>query len=105
MIIDFDPDHGNGEPTLLDAENFQTLKLVLHTAPQTDGEMPGAVGRLGDWVGSHMFVQPDVIRSLAGRHAENLRWQKQFDVMMAYAMSSGWVDDRGAVRIHIDYQV
>jgi hypothetical protein len=49
----------------------------------------------------HVFVQPAVLEELAGTSAAESEWRRQFHEMIDFAASSGWTDDRGAVRVHV----
>jgi hypothetical protein len=57
-------------------------------------------GRLSD-EGTHVFVEVETIRDLAGDRAVDARWQASFDGMLAYADAHGWRDADGRVRAHV----
>ena len=50
----------------------------------------------------HAYVSPATVRELAAARAEDPAWVEQFDGMVAYAQSKGWVRDDGAIRAHVD---
>jgi hypothetical protein len=92
----------NPQPRLVDAENFRAFSLVA------DGEisrLASALGDLGtvDEDGAHAWLRATEVRRLAGALASDPRWIEQFDGMVTYAASKGWVsDDREAIRAHIE---
>ena len=55
-------------------------------------------------------IPPDALRSLAVRAAEDDAdrlgdsWQEEFADMLDHAGSSGWIDDDGAVRAHVEWR-
>lgn len=51
----------------------------------------------------HLFVPPQLIEDLAGANGMNDHWRKNFDAMVEFARSTGWVDDAGAMRVHVEY--
>ncbi|MDQ0823788.1 hypothetical protein QFZ69_004734 [Arthrobacter sp. V1I7] len=102
MYIEIDPSHGHLLPRLLDAENFRALKLVI-AGDAFQG--PEVALRLGKWVGdAHVFIQPNDIVTLARGMAATPEWIKQFDAMIDYAAASGWMNEEGAVRLHVEYR-
>ena len=102
MIIDVDPRREDAKFQLLDMDVFHALKLVIHTEnPNTDPS--DAAADLGEWNGSHIFIKPEKLCELAGKRALDLAWTKKLDSMVAYAISSGWADDEGALRLHVEY--
>lgn len=105
MYIEIDPSFGDPLPRLLDAENFRGLKLVIGHDALQDNVIPEVALRIGTWVDdSHVFIQPDDIISLAAGRAAAPEWIRQFDAMIAYAVASGWMNEEGAVRLHVEYR-
>ncbi len=55
-------------------------------------------------------IPPDALRSLAGRAADDEAreidpgWEEEFTGMLDYAGTSGWIDDDGAVRAHVEWR-
>lgn len=93
MIITIAP----SKPAALeDADNFRAFKVVC-TSPRADCE--AGLAEIGRLDGDHVWVDPTWIRR-NGRPAEE--WTTGFDKMVAFAASSGWVDDAGAIRAHIE---
>lgn len=50
----------------------------------------------------HVFLPVAMVRGLAGELATDSEWQRDFDAMIAFARSSGWVEE-DSVRVHVDY--
>lgn len=67
-----------------DAETFTSLKVVARRA-------------------EHVWVSREELIRLAGEHARDTEWQARLDGMLAYAASHGWVNDKGAVRVHVEW--
>ncbi|MGA2837246.1 MAG: hypothetical protein ABSF84_11680 [Acidimicrobiales bacterium] len=55
-------------------------------------------------------VPPDALRALALRAAgedgldPGPEWEEAFTAMLEWAASSGWIDDDGAVRAHVEWR-
>ncbi|MGD0880266.1 MAG: hypothetical protein ABSB09_01675 [Acidimicrobiales bacterium] len=55
-------------------------------------------------------VPPDALRALALRaaeedgHAPGPEWEDEFAAMLESAADSGWIDDDGAVRAHVEWR-
>jgi len=90
MYVTFD---GN-VPRLADIDNFRALKVVVG-----GGEMPplDSVGRVD---GDHVWLDRGWLET-HGRPADP-DWARAFAGMIGYAEKSGWVDDSGAIRAHIE---
>jgi hypothetical protein len=50
----------------------------------------------------HVTIAVGTLRDLAGDTARDPEWAQGFAGMIAYATSKGWVDDAGAVRMHVE---
>ena len=94
----------SGQPVvrLMDADNFRAFAVVLVDG-QGEGDLRGALDGLGvlDASGEHVFLEPEAVKDLAGDVAGE-QWSADFDSMIGYARSKGWVDDAGRVRAHIE---
>jgi hypothetical protein len=90
MFVAFDGD----TPRLEDIDNFRALKVVL-----TAGELPplDLVGRVD---GDYVWLDRAWLET-HGRPADP-DWTQAFVGMIGYAEKSGWVDDSGAIRAHIE---
>lgn len=90
---------------LEDPENFRALKLILpFPEPAAESDLPDHTKALGGWNGlSHVFVEADKLRALAGENASNPTWEANFVAMLEYADTSGWIDADRRIRIHVDY--
>lgn len=88
-----------GAITLLDAQNFTRLDVLIDSQPSDRVEQ--AIAQLGYREDEqHIRIAPDVLRFLSG-HAGKPEWEKSFQDMLVYASSSGWIDDKGKIRVHI----
>jgi hypothetical protein len=52
----------------------------------------------------HAWIPVEELADLAGPRSRDAAWRSQFDSMLAYAESRGWVAGK-AVRAHIDWPV
>jgi hypothetical protein len=68
---------------LEEAEDFGALKVVAHRP-------------------EHVYLSPQEIRRLAGADASP-SWLRDFERMVAYAKSQGWVREDGAIRAHVEW--
>lgn len=78
---------------------FTAFKVVA--SADADAAALGRVGRV-DVDGEHVFVTPDSVRALAGDAAQAPGWEDQFQGMLGYAASKGWLDEAGAIRLHVE---
>jgi len=56
------------------------------------------VGRLGP--DGDAFVVADAVRFMAAGQVDE-GWDEQFESMVSYAGTKGWLDDRGAIQAHV----
>ena len=84
--------------SLEDADNFKAFKVVDATASEESLRTALANADAGRLDGEHVWVSADWLRAQAGGSPE---WDKNFEGLLAYAGSTGWLDDNGAVRAHI----
>jgi hypothetical protein len=63
-----------------------------------------AVGGLGlvTGDGGHIYIEPAALTSLAGGLGYSAQWQASLLAMIGFAAKSGWVDDAGRVRAHVE---
>jgi hypothetical protein len=90
MYVMFD----GGTPRLMDSDNFRALKVVVAA-----GETP-ALDRVGRVDGDHVWLERAWLE--ANGRPDDPAWVNGFAGMAAYARKSGWVDDTGAIRAHIE---
>ena len=50
---------------------------------------------------NHALVEPTGLFSLPGARPEEEQWIKQFEGMVEYARSKGWVDGTGRIQAHV----
>ena len=84
-----------------DFERFSAVVVGAGTADAVAGVLRQArVGGLhAD--GTHVVVQPDALRRLAGA-AVTPEWEEGLTAMVAYAADKGWVEDDGGLLAHIE---
>ena len=86
--------------TLEDAGNFREFHVAI------DGDVAAAVAAFGGRAtaserDNHLWIDIAFVRELAG-DAANAEWEAQFDGMLAYANSKGWINEAAnRVEAHI----
>ena len=86
--------------TLEDAGNFREFYVVI------DGDVAAAVAASGGRAAAserdnHLWIDIALVLELAG-DAADAEWQDQFNGMLAYANSKGWIDETAnRVEAHI----
>lgn len=93
MIVRID---ASNPPVLEDADNFRAFKLVCAAPRDTCAEAFARVGRMD---GDHVWIDAGWLRANGRPDAE---WQAGLDKMITFAAGAGWVDDKGAIRAHIE---
>lgn len=88
-----------GQVVLEDAQNLKALSLILDGDPEA---ARASAATLGQWVDqSHLAVPAHSLVALAGQLGQDAQWREDFDAMIAYAATKGWVDDEGRVQMHV----
>ena len=83
--------------TLEDAGNFREFHVAVH------GDVAAAAAAFGGRADAsardnHLWIDIAYVRELAA----DAEWEAQFEGMLAYAASKGWIDDAtGRVEAHI----
>jgi hypothetical protein len=94
--------HGE-RATLQDPDDFRAFSVVA-AGPADAGRLATAAAPVGRADGTtHVFVEPFALVALAGERGHDAGWLSSLSDMTAYAHERGWVDDRGAVRAHVDW--
>jgi hypothetical protein len=78
-------------------DNFRAFAVVVTGEPDLGAGLDG----LGAVDGDHVFLDPEGVKRLAGERAAG-DWGANFDKMIEFARSKGWVDELGRVRAHIE---
>ena len=81
---------------LADLDNFRSLKVVVHGEDGDGSRLAEALRGVGRVAGASTFLGIEASRRLAGVCAQDAAWLAQFDSMVAFARSKGWVDEQGA---------
>lgn len=101
MHLTFDP--RTQQHALHDPADLTSLSLVVPTAddlPLAPDALPPALGEVAEG-GTHVLLDCDALRVLAGDLAADPSWQAGYDSMLAYAARQGWLTPDGrAVRAH-----
>lgn len=86
MYIEIDLESVPPTISLQEATDFTSFKVVA-TRPE------------------HAHVSVAALRDLAGEErASDAAWAVNFDKMLAYAQSKGWVREDGAIRAHVEWK-
>lgn len=91
------------ELELCDADNFREFKVAA------DGDrdvkrLAAAITPIGRMDGEdHVWLAPGGVAALPGAPSDP-GWEKSFAGMVEYARDHGWVDERGAVRAHVEWR-
>lgn len=81
------------------AEDFGRLSVVIEPQPALQAERTlNTITQPCDE--GHVWVHPEVLRSLAGR--QDPAWAEGLARMAAFARSKGWTNPDGAFRVHIE---
>jgi hypothetical protein len=83
-----------GTPRLEDIDNFRAFKVV---AAADDRHALTGIGRVE---GDHVWLDRGWLE--ANGRSDDPAWAEKFAAMAAYAEKSGWVDDAGAIRAHVE---
>jgi hypothetical protein len=111
-------DLADGRVWLEGWQDFGSLLLSARTGRPgevddraTDGLAAALESSGAGWMnGDEAILPPGSLRSLAARAADedgevlDADWEDGFTAMLDYAGSSGWVDDDGAVRAHVEWR-
>jgi len=90
----------SGAITLREPTDFRRLDVLVDD-PQPEERLARSIARIGRREDEqHVRVVPALLRFLCGR-AGDPDWEAGFAKMMDYAARSGWVDERGDLRVHI----
>lgn len=49
------------------------------------------------------WVDPELLRAVAGERGADPHWRAQLDGMLEYAGAKGWLDETGAVQAHVEW--
>jgi hypothetical protein len=91
---------GEGARICLESpEDFMGF-AVIATGPEAG--FAEAVSGIGTYDGTHVFVRPDALCTLAGDLAQDPDWRAQLSGMLAYAKTKGWLDEHGAIQAHVE---
>jgi hypothetical protein len=95
-----------GRCQVRDANDLKSFSVHLSepAGPEKLSRTLGPLGPLGQLAESdHVWIIIDALRAASGR-ADDAEWSAQFDAMIAYAASQGWVDETGElVRAHVEF--
>jgi hypothetical protein len=90
-------------PRIVDPDDFESFKVVV--SGRTDDPLltMTQIGRLGRLTaGGDVFVERAVLASLPGSRGDDPEWNDGVERMSAYAARNGWIDERGAIRAHVE---
>lgn len=104
MFIEINAEDDGATPMLHQAEDFNSLKIIMRghlTRPQEATAMLDTLGRRVSR--DHIYMSPATIAELAPAIGNPESWERGFSDMIKYARQSGWLDAHGHVRVHIEY--
>jgi hypothetical protein len=94
---------------LLDAEDTRSFSVLARGARTADPsllrEPLSRVGRLDGGDHTHAYIEVAALAALAGARAQDPQWLEAFEEMVRYASGHGWVDDAGALRAHVEWEL
>jgi hypothetical protein len=97
-----DVDTASGHTVVREADDLTSLSVRIGQAAdhQAVALALGPLGRVDG--GAHAWLDVAELRAAAGRAADPT-WLSEFEKMISYAASQGWVNEDGtAVRAHIE---
>jgi hypothetical protein len=100
MILHIDTDSGSIEVT--EPQDCKRLSAIV----TGNGGLTKTLGSFGnaDVDGEHLWISISQLRTVAAPAGDD-GWSSQYDGMIRYATSKGWVDKSAQrVRVHIDRQ-
>jgi hypothetical protein len=102
VIIVVDAD--SAAVSLEDPENFRAFLVRALGADTSAPKLASAIGGLGLVTddGGHIYIEPAALTGLAGGLGRSVGWQASLLAMIGFAAKSGWVDDAGRVRAHVE---
>jgi len=84
---------------LIDPEVLTSLSVVLV------GDAPRDLGDFGSFDGDHAWLGVHALRQAAHAAGVPEAWDEQYDGMLAYAKTKGWLSSSGtALRAHVEQQ-
>jgi hypothetical protein len=95
---------GDGAPRLEEPDDF-TAFSVSAPGPKDARRLMSAAAPLGRADGTgHVFIEPFALVRLAADRGRDQHWLDGLSKMVAYARAHGWVDEREAIRAHVDWR-
>ena len=99
MRIEIAPTGTGTAIALRDPDDFKSFSVLVR-GEDPAREALASLGRASD--DDHVYVDPQVLRRLAGERAEDPRWRASLEGMIGFAAEHGWVDAAGFVRAHVE---
>ncbi len=93
MIIDVD---AAGKVSLTEADNFRGFKVISRVADKA--KLGEALRSAGRYDGEHAWISKTW---LVREAPKDPNWRSEFDKMVAFAQSKGWVEGE-AIRAHVE---
>lgn len=95
---------GGSALELVEPDDFEAFSIVIQGEPDRQ-RLAAASSGIGRADGTrHVYVEVSALRALAGSRAQNERWCRALDAMLDSARGSGWLDQSGAVRAHVEWR-
>lgn len=91
--------------TETEAAHLVEPEVLTSLAVRLVGDAPNDLGAFGSIDGDHAWLGVKALRAAAHDAGVPEGWDDQFDGMLAYAKTKGWLSSSGtAVRAHIEQQ-
>jgi hypothetical protein len=105
MYVEADISRVPAALVLHEADDFKSLKVVIHGPARRNDDLVDALAPLGFLdQDNNAMLDIDELKRLAGDRAGDPGWIASFDSMVTYARSRGWVGSGGsALQAHCDW--
>jgi hypothetical protein len=99
MIVEIE---NESRVTVQQAEDLRAFKIVSHLKDLAAADSALSSAKAGRVEGGYAWVNPQWLLKHSP-NASSAEWMLRFDKMLQYARSSGYLNDQGEIRAHIDW--
>ena len=99
MIIVVELLNGEVVKRLVGSSDF--AKFEVRFVGVTQVQARASLDGFGVLHADHVYVEPSGLIALAGAQSNEEMWMRDFEAMVVYARSKGWLDEAGRLRAHI----
>jgi hypothetical protein len=106
MVVEIDFTTSPPAVALLEADDLRALKVLARGLDEDRARLADALAPVGLLADSgDALLDVHALQRLAGPRAGDEQWLEQFDAMVAYARSKGWVSSDGQrLQAHCEWQ-